>query len=223
MAAWVGTARRLECKEKVYVGGQMGPGRARASSWGQTILRSLDRAEWGLKNPVVSCVRIHWWWAMCKQGGMLRAVVIIQVGIAGFGAPPEGNQGGCMAGVGGDREPEWEERQGGGKRRMTQRFLTRAWKKMLPISYNGEDLGRNKFRGLRGRVRAVMALGSRGTPFNHGNMREGLEAQPGLGSRIPQCCPHRFPTRGADSMSRPGLLLGMGRSTWATCPPRGFS
>lgn len=58
----------------------------------------LCRADWGLKNPVVSCVRIHWWWAMCKQGRVLRAVVIIQVGIAGFGAPPEGNRGGCVAG-----------------------------------------------------------------------------------------------------------------------------
>lgn len=35
----LGTVRR----EKVCVGGaQRGPGRARASSWGQTILRSLD-------------------------------------------------------------------------------------------------------------------------------------------------------------------------------------
>ena len=44
----------------------------------------------GSKESIVSCVRIHWQWARCKQGGMLRAVVIIQVGMAGSGALPKG-------------------------------------------------------------------------------------------------------------------------------------
>lgn len=54
----------------------------------------LYRAEW-VENLVVSCVRIHWWWARCRQGGVWKAVVLIQVGMTGFGALPEEKQGGC--------------------------------------------------------------------------------------------------------------------------------